>query len=490
MGLTSYQLRSHVALLLFSLLTSAALADVALPKVLTSNMLLQRDTAVRIWGTAAADENITVTFAGQTHTTRASPQGTWHINLDPMPANAQGRDMVIAANNTITLTNILVGDVWVCSGQSNMEYPLRRPAHYKGPPAGQPDPTAHALANGPYPGIRLFKVQKVLSPGDVTTDGWQTADEEALAKFSALAFFFAQKVHANTGIPIGLIDSSWGGTRIEVWTPSDAYNRFSDLSGVPTTRPLFVDNSPVGRHFDRMIKPLTPFAIKGFLWYQGESNCIIAETDRYTEKQRALIRSWRTAWSNETAPFYYVQIAPYHYSKRKQVPLLLRDLLPRFWEAQADALDLPHTAMVVTTDMTDTLSDIHPYNKWDIGQRMALVALARDYGKSDVVYRSPTYQGSTVNQSAMLVRFENTGGSLKTSDGKPPTDFLIAGPDGTFQPASAEIISADTISLTHPSITQPTAVRFAWDEAAHPNLRGGTGLPVMPFRSDRPSAAN
>lgn len=474
--------RLLIASLACLLTVTGARADVRLPNALGSNMVLQRDVPATVWGAADPAESVVVRFAGQERRTVADDKGRWSVTLDPLPASTEGRELVIEGKNVIRLTDVLVGDVWVCSGQSNMEYPVRRPEKYRGPPAGTPDLAAEALAAGRHEGLRLLKVQKVLSPGDLTTDGWQTAEGEALAKFSAPAFFFGKDIFRETGVPLGLIDVSWGGTRIEVWTDVGVYDRYPEI-GAPTTRPLFVEGSPVGRQYDRMVRPLTPMRVKGFLWYQGESNVIIGETARYTPKFRALIESWRTAFNAADAPFYFVQLAPYAYNNRKQEPKIPTDALPEFREAQAAVLSLPRTGMVATTDLVDNLGDIHPWNKWVVGQRLALFALARDYGKTDINPESPRMTGIEADGSGAIVTFTHVGKGLSTSDGKPPAEFTVAGADGKFVPATAELLPGGRVRLSAPGVETVHEVRYAWHERARTNLQNAVGLPALPFRS-------
>jgi sialate O-acetylesterase len=457
-----------------------ASAEVRLPRALGSDMVLQRDVPARIWGSADPGEDVAVRFAGQERQARADERGRWAVTLDPMPASDQGRELVVEGRNLVRLTGVLVGDVWVCSGQSNMEYPVRRPEQYRGPPTGMPDRAAEALAAGKHEGIRLLKIQKVLSPGDVTTDGWMPAEGEALAKFSAAAFFFAKHVHRETGVPIGLIDVSWGGTRIEVWTDAGVYDRYPEI-GAPTTRPLFVDGHPVGRQYDRMVRPLTPMRVKGFLWYQGESNLLTGETARYALKFRALIESWRLAFEAADAPFYFVQLAPYAYANRKQEPRIRPEALAEFREAQAAVLSLPRTGMVATTDLVDNLGDIHPWNKWDVGHRLALFALARDYGKAELDPESPRMTGVAADGGGAVVTFAHAGEGLGTSDGKPPAQFTVAGADGRFVPAKAEILPGGEIRVSAEGVSEVREVRYAWHERAKTNLQNPLGLPALPF---------
>jgi sialate O-acetylesterase len=467
---------------ILALTTSAAHAAVELPRVFSDNAVLQREVPVPIWGKADAGEIVTVHFGAQKKSVTADAAGRWRVTLDPLPVSNEPAELRVVASNTITLRKVLVGDVWLCSGQSNMEYPMKRPEKYRGPPAGEPDPANDALKVADHPGIRLFKVQKVLSPDDVTTTGWQLCGGESLEKFSAAAFFFARSIQSEVRVPIGLIDSSWGGSRIELWTPADAYAKHPAFKNAPTTRPLYIDGAPAGKYYDRMIKPLAPFALRGFLWYQGESNLIALDFETYDSKCEALIQSWRSAWGNDKLPFYFVQLAPYAYANRKQDRPIAPEMLGEFRELQTKTLRVPHTGMVVTTDLVEHLGDIHPCNKWEVGRRLALVALADTYGRKDVVASGPTMKSVEFADNRAVVRFESVASGIAARDGKPLTGFELAGEDGAFKPATAVVRGVDSLEVTSADVPKPRSIRFAWHERSQPNLVGGTGLPAVPFR--------
>lgn len=435
--------------------------DVILPKVLSSHMVLQRQRPVPIWGKAAPGETVTVTFAGQQKRATADENGAWSLALDPMEASATPRSLTVKAKDAVTLTDILVGEVWLCSGQSNMEYTMMKNAKFEDTKR-YPSPKG-ALDSANDPAIRIFLVLRdYAKPG--AQAAWDTAKGRALRTFSAAGYFFAKSLYDHLHVPIGMIDASISGSNIEPWLPGDK-----------------------GKFYNDMIHPLAPYALKGFLWYQGETNCFLGETTAYTAKMRTLIDSWRGLWGDATLPFYYVQLPPFTYSGTKG---LTDQTLPEFREAQAKVLSVPHTGMIVTTDLADDPSELHPPYKWMIGRRLALQALAKTYGQ-DVICDGPVYSGMEVKKNAIEITFGANGGlggaplpgaSLVSIDGQPLTGFTIAGPDGHFVPATARI-KGDKVVVT--GVHHPRAVRFAWNETAQPNLFNRAGLPAMPFRTDQ-----
>ncbi len=466
--------------------TTADQVSIKLPRIFGDRMVLQHGMPVPVWGTAQPDQPIEVRFSGQSKSTRADAKGQWRVTLDPLQPSETPAELIVIGQNTLTLRDVLVGDVWLCSGQSNMEYPVKRPEKYRGPPPTSPDPATEALAVPDYPGIRLFKVQKVLSPEDVTTTGWQLCGGEALEKFSAPAFFFATTLRPHINIPIGLIDSSWGGSRIELWTPADAYAKLPAFQHIPNSRPLVIDGATAGKYYDRMIRPLAPFSIRGILWYQGESNLLTTDFKSYVDKSEALINGWRDAWNSPHLPFYFAQLAPYAYANRKQEPPIHPEMLAEFREIQTQTLRIPNTAMIVTTDLVDALGDIHPYNKWEVGRRFALVALHNTYNKTDIIASGPVMASVEFQPRRAVIRFDSVGGGLTSRDGKPLNHFEIAGEDGVFKPATAVIQENNAVEVSSPDVILPVSVRFAWHERAMPNLAGGTGLPAVPFRFPKP----
>jgi sialate O-acetylesterase len=464
--------------LLFLLLALAgpAQANVMLPRVLGHNMVLQRDKPVAIWGTAAPGEAVTVQFASQQPRTVADASGHWQVMLKPLAASATPADLTITGNNIIQLHNILVGEVWLCSGQSNMEYTMRKSSKVKLPPGA--DTTAlHELDRAHDPAIRIFLVdRKTLAKPDSLHRGWSVAQDSALRSFSAPAYFFAKELHQKLGVPVGVVASSVPGSRIEPWISAEAFQQ--DLAFANQK----VDGDPA-KFYAPMIKPLAPLALKGFLWYQGESNCFLAETTTYTQKMRLLIQNWRATWQDTSLPFYYVSLAPFKYSESKGNKVeLTTETLPRFREAQEAVLQVPHTGLIVTTDLATKLDDIHPPYKWEIGRRLALLALANTYKQANVP-ASPVFRHLAVKGSVATVAF-TTSAPLISKDGQPLTHFTIAGANGVFVPAQARL-KGQQVLVSAAQVPHPVAVRFGWDEAAQPNLFSASGLPARPFRTDQ-----
>jgi sialate O-acetylesterase len=466
------------------LLAASQIAQaITLPNIIGSNMVLQRGQPVPIWGWASPGEKVTVEFAGQKRTATTDATGRWEVRLKSLKASSAPADLTITGADKLTLTNILVGEVWLCSGQSNMEKPI-------GDQPGQ-KPTRNyreELSSGnQFPKIRFFKATKTALPQPTNNvkGSWSVCSSNSLGavKLTAVGYFFGRDLHTNLNVPIGLIESSWGGTRIEPWTPPAGFQQNSKLAEflLPTTNKL--SSSPMAL-YNGMIAPLVPFAIRGALWYQGESNCGDDNTHGlYADKMEALIRGWRTVWNQGNFSFYYVQLAPFHYYYDIPKPRVANpDALPIIWECQTDAQHIPNTGMAVITDLVENLKDIHPTQKLEVGQRLARIALAKNYGK-DTVYSGPTFKRLKIRGGKAVLSFDNLAGGLVAKDGQPLTWFTIAGADGKFVPAKAEI-SGKTVVVTSPEVAQPKAVRFAWHEAAQPNLFNQAGLPATPFRTD------
>ena len=501
--------------LLFST-QSLVYSEVTLPRVIGSNMVLQRYMQAPIWGWASAGEEVTITLSAEaegvapvsTTTAIADAEGNWQIKLPAMAAGGP-YTLRVKGSNTLELTNVLFGEVWVCSGQSNMQWSV----------SASKDSEAE-IAAGMYPKIRLFYVPRVASgllQQDVAAD-WYETTPETVANFSAVAYYFGRKLYKNLDVPIGLINTSWGGTRIEPWTPPvgfaavpalasihkeaqdiqanyraqlpekmneieawiaetrKALETGAQLTQMPNnTHPLAHQQRPTAL-YNAMVHPIVPYAMRGALWYQGESN--LREGMLYHEKMKALINGWREVWGQGDFPFYFVQLAPFNYGGRNANPLFL----PQIWEAQAATLALPNTGMAVTTDIGN-LRDIHPRNKQGVGRRLALWALAKDYGRDDVTYSGPLYKTMAVEGNTIRLIFDHIGSGLTSRDEKPLTWFQIAGEDKQFVEAQATIDS-DTIVVSSETIKNPVAVRFGWHQSAEPNFVNNEGLPASPFRTD------
>jgi sialate O-acetylesterase len=475
---------SRLSSVLFGLLFSfqiAAHAELKLPAIFGDNMVLQQRQRVPVWGWAAPGATVAVQFAGQTKSTRAAADGKWFVKLGKLKASFTPQNLIVTAGETKTFTNILVGEVWLGSGQSNMEKPIGL-QHGQKPVLNY----QQELAAANFPNIRIFQVDKVLSATPRTDlakfHGWQACSSNALdsVHFSAALYFFGREIHTNLNVPVGLIHSSWGGTRIEPWTPPVGFASVPSLAGIHT--PDFGTNT-VSPHapsvlYNAMIAPLVPFALRGAIWYQGEAN----RTDtNYDLKMSALIGGWRKVWNEGAFPFYFVQIAPFKYIKDFTNYVADSDPLPRFWVQQARAArHIKHTGMIVTTDLVDDLNDIHPRDKITVGHRLALLALDETYDR-EVPSESPAFEKLKIVGNKAVLELEHTHGGLVSKDGQPLTWFEIAGADGKFVPAEAKITGKKTIEVSAAGIEKPVAVRFAWNQLAQPNLANAAGLPAEPF---------
>lgn len=505
------------ALLLCTIFVSfatSAFADVRLPGFFGDHMVLQQEKPIRIWGWADAGEQVTVSFGDATVQATTGADGKWTTELPAIKASKEPRELIVKGNNDLRLKDVLVGEVWLCGGQSNMEWNVQRSLNAK-----------DEIAAANYPLIRHMKVARRQStvPLDDIDSEWQICSPQTVANFTACGYFMARHLLTELDVPIGLVNSSWGGTRVEPWTPPVGFEsvpsqratydsvmlrtpgteKYNSVLGkyvrdteawlkasrsalaqgdqievaptFPTSIAPYKNRQDPTQLYNGMIHGLVGYTIRGAIWYQGEANR--ADGMAYLDKKKALIGGWRKLWGQGDFPFYYVQIAPFKYGNDSP------SMLPRLWEAQAAVETVPNTAMVVTNDIA-TLDNIHPPNKQDVGKRLALLALKNLYGR-DVVARSPGLDEFKVLPGNIKLSFKNTAGGLKTRDGKTPSHFEIIGVgSGGFHPADAKITGNDLI-LTSPKVTEPVAFRFAWNKTATPNLMGGTGLPVAAFRGGK-----
>jgi sialate O-acetylesterase len=501
--------------ILFAFAHSAS-GDIKVSSIFTDHMVLQRDQPLKFWGWAEPQEKIEIRFGTSRTSVIADATGKWRAELPAMPANKTPQSLVFQGNNKIEIQDVLVGEVWLCSGQSNMEWSV----------AASMNPQEE-IAAANYPLIRHIKVPLVPSmvPLDNFQSSWQVCSPETAAGFTAVGYYMARELSKKLDIPIGLINSSWGGTRVEPWIPPVGFQKVEKLQSIyqsvigrtpgtpqyiqrltehirsldawlvkakaqgdrgdilepnpvyPAELTPYASNQDPTMLYNGMIHSLVGFPIRGAIWYQGESNH--DEGMLYLEKKKALIQGWRELWGQGDFPFYYVQIAPFRYGDRDPT------MLARFWEAQAAVKEaVPKTGMVVINDIA-TINDIHPPNKQEVGRRLALLALSNDYGIKDVPAQSPEVQSIEPMGRQLKVTFKNTAGGLKTRDGKPASHFEVTG-IGTvgYHPANVTI-QGDTVILISEKVPEPTALRFAWDMLAEPNLCSMTGLPVGAFRAGK-----
>ena len=423
-------------------------AEVRLPNIFSNHMVLQRGVPLKVWGTADDGEKISLKFGPRTFSTTADERGAWVIELPALKADGgKSHQITIKGKNTIVLEDILIGDVWIGSGQSNMEWSLN-----------QSERRDEFIKAANHSGIRLFHIPKKQfdQPQPDVPNKWKTCTSANIPNFSAVLYHFGKTIHADQDVPVGLINSSWGGSPIEPWT---------------------VTKSGSGKMYNGMIAPIIDFRVTGTIWYQGETNVMQKNGLAYTGKMKALIEGWRRVFDNESMPFYFVQIAPWNNGRYAD------GQLPALWEAQCATLKMPNTGMAVTTDIVHNLGDIHPSNKHDVGDRLARWALAKHYGKKGVTYSGPLYKAMKVDGGKIHLAFAHAGSGLKSRDGNALSEFKIAGADGKFVDATAEIVGNHVV-VRADSVAAPTQVRFAWHRAAQPNLCNREGLPASPFQTE------
>jgi len=531
--------------------TSAA-GEIRLPSIIGDNMVLQQKQHLPIWGWADPGEKVTVAIGNHHASAKAGTDGMWRVKLAPMKAQPEPQVMTITGKNgaKIEVKNILIGEVWLGSGQSNMEWPLRGSINGNDWVAG---------ANRPK--MRLFLVPHALSATPVADVAakWVECNPETVKDFSAVLYQFGRNLNEELAVPVGLIESNWGGCNIRAWIPPEGFASQPELRGysewidwanetretalslsldkfdpflatmkqaatdikakpfwdkktdddfrrsILDAHTMFVSWLETARKaaaekktvpevphplitchiynptllYNAMIHPLVPFGIRGAIWYQGETDC--GARMLYAYQMSGLIQGWRKVWNQGNFPFGYVQIAPYDYVKLN--PICTPEDLPLFWEAQTAALAVPNTGMVVTHDI-GSFDNIHPPNKHDVGRRLALWALAKTYGRKELVYSGPLYDSYKVEGRKIRIRFKHTGSGLTTKDGKAPNWFTIAGEDGKFVDATA-VIEGDSVVVSNPDVPTPMNVRFGWDQSADPNLANREGLPASSFRTDR-----
>ena len=450
---------------------TTAQATVKPNSLFSENAVLQQDIRVPVWGTAADGESVTVAFQKQIVTTTAK-DGQWMVYLEPLDAGGPYA-MTISGENTIELQNILVGQVWIASGQSNMWWPLSQNAH-----------GAEAVAASKDTMLRLLTVPEVPSETPVGDAGvsWKECSPETSPEFSAVAYFFARNLRRALNVPVGIIHASHGGTRIESWIPARAVKNASELrewAKVFTAKSIEIRNRPTV-NYNGIIAPLMPFAFRGVIWYQGETNAGLSVAYAYRDLLTTMIQTWREDWKQGDFPFLFVQLPPYDYSG-KIATEPQESIWAEFREAQLlVSQTCPQTAMVVLTDYGDPVN-IHPLQKEPVGARLELAAEAIAYGRA-TAYQGPIYKSMTVNGDQVILHFDCAEGGLVSKDGE-LQGFTVAGADKVFVNAEASIQDSSVI-VRSPHVAAPVAVRYGWANCPAVNLFNKAGFPATPFRTD------
>ena len=505
-SLNMFAKRIVITLLLTFLASYPALSDVAMTSVFGDNMVLQRKMNIPVWGTADPGEKIVVSINGKEAKTTAGNDGRWMVRMDKMSAGGPFK-MTVKGNNSITFANVMVGEVWVCSGQSNMQWSMERLKNIE-----------DDVASANYPNIRLFSVERVTKDTPQyefsgKKPEWTACTPETVLPFSSVAYFFGREVHNELGIPVGLIHSSWGGTPAESWTTWESLESEPELNAIIERWAEIIEDYPEAKvqyekklaewekakaegkqvsrmpgpprgpghqHYpsslyNAMISPLIPYGIGGAIWYQGESNA--GRAYQYRKLFPIMIQDWRMVWKQGDFPFLFVQLANF----RKTVPEPVDSDWAELREAQLMTLSLPNTAMAVIIDIGEA-DNIHPQNKQEVGSRLALGALKVAFNR-DIVHSGPIYHSMYVDNGKIRLRIHETGSGLVAKGGGSLKGFAIAGDDRKFVWADAKI-EGDEIVVWSDRVPDPAAVRYAWADNPICNLYNREGLPASPFRTD------
>ncbi len=495
-----------------------ARADVSLNAMFGDHMVLQQGIANRVWGKADPGEQVTVSFAGQTKTAQGLPDGTWQVLLEPVNEYGGPHTLAVQGKNEVVFTDVLIGEVWVCSGQSNMQWAVNQ--------ANDPDLEKAAAR---FPNIRFISVPQVgtQEPQHTFKGTWQVCSPETVGDFSAVGYFFGRQLHQTLGVPVGLIDNAWGGSAAEAWVRRDKLAahptlkaihekwvkeeaKFEDAkaefekkladwkagaekakaegkpepAGKPDPRQHPADrmkgNARPGNIHSGVLTPSMGYGIKGAIWYQGESNA--GRAYQYRELFPFLITTWREEWGLGDFPFYWAQLADFKAEKTEPAESDWAELR----EAQTLTMKaLPKTGEAVIIDLGEG-KDIHPMNKQDVAKRLARWALAETYGVGGIACRSPLYKGMEKDGAKIVLSFDHVpnGKGWRPFDVNEPIGFTVAGAERTFVPAKARIRDDGRIEVWSDAVAEPVAVRYAWADNPVCNLYGSNGLPLTPFRTD------
>jgi sialate O-acetylesterase len=473
-------------------------AELKLNPLFSDHMVLQAEFNCPVWGTADAGEEITVSLDGQKKTAKADGDGKWMIKLDPVKAGGP-HEMTVAGKTSVTVKDVLFGEVWICSGQSNMEWKVANSNDFD---------KEKAAAN--FPNLRHFEVKKNIQMAPVSTlsGDWKATTPDTVGGFTAVGYFFGRDLHQKLNVPVGLIHTSWGGTAAQLWCSKPWLEGNEILKpladGIPKTIENYekahaswkeaaekakADGKPAPKEpnkpmpstclYNGMIAPVIPYGIKGAIWYQGESNA--GNAKQYQTLFPEMIKNWRKDWGQGDFPFGFVQLANFKANKNENLEKPVESSWAELREAQTMTLSLPHTGMAVIVDIGHP-TDIHPRNKQDVGKRLALWAESQVYGKELPEYSSPLYDSMKVEDNKARLSFKHVGGGLEAKGDK-LTGFAIAGEDRNFVWADAKI-DGNSVVVWSDQVAKPAAVRYAWADYPTCNLYSKEGLPASPFRTD------
>jgi sialate O-acetylesterase len=470
-------------LILLAAFASPAAADVSLNNMFGDHMVLQQGIKNKVWGKADPGEQVAVTLGGQTHSTAAAADGTWHVFLDPVKEYGGPHTLTVKGKNTVTFSDVLIGEVWVCAGQSNMQWSVNQ--------SNDPDLEKAAAK---FPNIRLISVPQVgtQEPQWNFNGKWAVCSPETVGNFSAVGYCFGRQLNQTLGVPVGLINNAWGGSAAEAWVKREKIVAHPTLKAIhdrwvkteSAEKPdenQMKGNARPGNIHSGVLTPSIGYGIKGAIWYQGESNA--GRAYQYRELFPFMIKSWREEWGLGDFPFYWVQLADFKAERAEPAESDWAELR----EAQTMTMKaLPNTGEAVIIDIGEG-KDIHPKNKQDVAKRLARWALAETYKVPGIAARSPLYKGMEKQGSKIVLSFDNVG--TKAADWRPfdvaePIGFTIAGADKKFVPAKAVILADGRIEVSSEAVAEPVAVRYAWADNPVCNMYSAAGLPLTPFRTD------
>ncbi|KJD32797.1 hypothetical protein PW52_15070 [Tamlana sedimentorum] len=467
--------KSHLIILIVNLLISQLTnAEIRLPEIVASNMVLQRNITVNVWGWAGANEKISLKLSWQEEpiNVRADKYGNWKTEILTTKSKDPQTITLTSETSNILLENILFGEVWLCSGQSNMYQPLKG---YVGQPTYG---SLQAIINSKNSNLRLFSVSKAGASTPQKSlkesSGWLMASPENVSNFSAVAYFYGKQLQQILDVPVGLIHSSFGGSSVKAWLSKQGISPYEKVNIENKNISSKARYTPTAL-FNAMINPLIPYTLKGVLWYQGESNRTAPEA--YKKLFPAMVKDWRAIWGQDDFPFYYVQIAPHSYAKDKKMvnTAYLR-------EAQLKSLDLiNNSGMVITMDLGDKDS-VHPPKKKEVADRLLYLALNKTYKINGINPVSPQYDSMTLKDNRVILKFKNAKQGLYTYNGL--DNFIICGENRVFYPAEAKILNKNEVEVYNENVKKPVAVRYAWNSWSEASLFGANELPVSSFRTD------
>lgn len=467
-------MKKYCFYLIISLIIPASIqAKVELPDIISDNMVLQQNTEVKLWGTAKANTTLTIkaSWDAQTYSTKTGKDGKWITSITTPQAGYEAQSLTFSDGEAITLQNILIGEVWFCSGQSNMQMPLNG---FRSNPIMDAN---EAIANAAsFKGLRFANIKRTgaVTPQETCEGKWQVSTSENLQHCSATAFHFATSLGKALDVPVGVINCSWGGSTLEGWLPEEVLKSYPDVDLSKAGKEESKSGQPMIM-YNGMLKPLQNYTIKGFLWYQGESN--VKRYDTYAERLATMVDLWRKEWKLGEIPFYYVEIAPYNYSDDPNGAYL------REAQYKAQAL-IPNCGMISTNDLVEPyeIKNIHPRNKTLVGKRLSYMALLNTYGLKGIADRGPAYRSFEIKENKAIVHFDNAEDGFSLPDGI--CGFEIAGEDRVFHPAEARVVNRQHIEVSSKEVAAPVAVRYGFRNFLPGNLKNNREQPAYPFRTD------